>query len=309
MRYALGTWLMLMTLPGFTTARAADIPAPSTVAEGAELVAVYMAEKVFFEGPSWDPKTQKLYFTAFPNDKPTQILRLDGPQRIFVWLDKTDGVNGTYLSLDGRLLGAQAYGHRVVSYAIGPEGPSDTRVLVHDKSLFQPNDIAQSITGDIYYTDPDFNKRERSAVYHLAPDGKITRIIQDMAVPNGLKVSNDGHTLYVGDSHFKNWRAYPILEDGSVGPGWVFFDPQTERRDDPDGMSIDEQGNLYLSGRGGVWVCDKFGRSLGLIPVPEFCSNVTFGGADGKTLYLTCAGKVYSLQMKVRGGQFLRVEN
>ena len=71
-------------------------------------------------------------------------------------------------------------------------------------------------------------------------------------------------------------------------------------------MSIDEQGNLYFSGRGGVWVATPVGKSLGFIPVPEFCSNVTFGGADGRTLYLTCDKKVYSLAMNVRGGQFAR---
>ena len=95
---------------------------------------------------------------------------------------------------------------------------------------------------------------------------------------------------------------------GTVGPGQVFFDPPVpmDKRAPPDGMSIDEQGNLYLSGSGGVWVVDKFGRSLGLIAIPEFCSNVTFGGPDGKTLYFTCAKQVYSLAAKVRGGQFVR---
>jgi gluconolactonase len=71
-------------------------------------------------------------------------------------------------------------------------------------------------------------------------------------------------------------------------------------------MSIDERGTLYLSGSGGVWVVDKFGESLGLIPIPEFCSNVAFGGPEGKTLYLTCEKQVYSLAMKVKGGQFTR---
>lgn len=84
----------------------------------------------------------------------------------------------------------------------------------------------------------------------------------------------------------------------------VFFDPSNEDRREPDGMSIDEQGNVYLSGRGGVWVVGPDGKALGLIPIVEFCANVTFGGDDGKTLYMTCQDKLYSLQMKVRGGQF-----
>lgn len=295
-------WVLVST--GYE--RAADFPIPTTVADGAKLVSVYNDDR-FFEGPTWDPKTKKLYFTAFGSGKDaTQILRLDGPGKVTVWADKTEGVNGTYLANDGRLIGAQAFGHRVMSYAIGADGPDDTRVLVFDNKLNQPNDIAQAPNGNVYFTDPDFDKREKSAVYLLNIKGDVVKIIHDMPVPNGLKVSNDGKTLYVGDSHLALWRAYSIQSDGTVGPGRVFFNPDTERKDAPDGMSIDEHGNLYFSGRGGVWVADKFCNSLGLIPVPEFCSNVTFGGDDGRTLYLTCSKQVYSLAMKVRGGQFTR---
>jgi len=289
------------------TAKPALAEMPATIVDGAQLTSVYTDERMFFEGPAWDAKSGKLFFTAF-GDKNQQILRLDAPGKVTVWLDKTEGVNGTYLANDGRLLGAQAYGHRVLSFAIGPEGPADTKVLLDDKSLHQPNDIAQSPNGDIYFTDPDFEKEQTSAVYVITVKGNIKKIIEDMRVPNGLKVSNDGRTLYVADDGPKNWRMYSIQSDGTVGPGRVFFDPPVpmEKRAAPDGMSIDDHGNLYLSGSGGVWVVDKFGRSLGLIPITEFCSNVTFGGPEGKTLYLTCSKQVYSLSMKVRGGQFVR---
>ncbi len=280
-------------------------PLPPTVAKGATLVEEY-GDDSFFEGPTWDPQAKILLFTSFPSGKrPTQILRLDGAGKAHVWLDDTKGVNGTCLARDGRLLGAMAFGNKLVSYRIGKEGPRDTKVLVDDTTLNQPNDVAASPKkgGGIYYTDPDFKNRITSAVYHLASNGKVQKVLSDMQVPNGCLVSNDGKTLYVGDSHLAHWRAYPIQADGSVGPGYVFFDPDTERRDPPDGMTIDERGNLYLSGRGGVWVCDKYGKSLGLIPVPEFCSNVAIGGEDGKTLYLTCSKKLYSLKLNVRGPQ------
>jgi gluconolactonase len=274
------------------------------VAEGAKLVEVYTAN-FFFEGPTWDPQGNKLYFTAFGSDT-TQTLRLDGPGQATVWMDKTEGVNGTYLSLDGRLLGAQAYGHRIVSYGFGPDGPADPQVLLLDPTLNQPNDVCQAPNGDIYFTDPDFDKREKSAVYRLTADGKATKVVTDMPVPNGLKTSIDGRTLYVGDSHERLWRSYPIHEDGTVGPGQVFFNPQTDDMKEPDGFCLDEQGNLYLSGRGGVWVASPRGEALGLIPIAEFCSNATFGGADGKTLYMTCDKKLYSLEMTVRGALFAR---
>ncbi|MBW3539102.1 MAG: SMP-30/gluconolactonase/LRE family protein [Planctomycetes bacterium] len=295
--------LMVSALVATGSVAAGEPPVPETVAPGAKLVEVYAAD-AFFEGPVWDRKGEKLYFTAFfggeaPNQ---QILRLDGDGKAAVWLDKTEGVNGTWLSNEGRILGAQAYGHRVMSYEIGPDGPKDAKVLAQNGGWNQPNDICQTPSGNVYFTDPDFQNQKTSAVYLLKPDGSVHKVASDMPVPNGVITSLDGKVLYVSDSHEKHWRSYPIAEDGTVGEGGMFFDPETDRRDSPDGMSIDEQGNLYLSGRGGVWVASPEGKSLGLIAVPEFCSNVTFGGPKGRTLYLTCSKKVYALDMAVRGG-------
>src|SRR5262249_21647016 len=126
-------------------------PVPKAVADGAKLVEVYADER-FFEGPTWDPKSKKLFFTAFAKDN-TQILRLDAPGEVSVFADKTEGVNGTFLGLDGRLLGAQAYGHRVVAYDLKT---ARQEVLLHDPQLNQPNDLCQAPNGDIYFTDPDF---------------------------------------------------------------------------------------------------------------------------------------------------------
>jgi len=277
-------------------------PLPETVAKNAKLQEEYAA-KAFFEGPIWDPAGKKLYFTSFV-DKDTKILRLEGRGTAIVWLDHTKGINGTYLSNQGRMLGAQAYGQHVLSYAFGESGPADTAIVARNLKWNQPNDVCQTPNGNIYFTDPDFKNRKTSAVYVKTTEGGVKKIITDMPVPNGVIAAHDGKTLYVGDSHEKLWRSFPIKDDGTVGAGKVFFDPDTRRQDSPDGMSIDATGNLYLSGRGGVWVATPAGVSLGLIPVPEFCSNVTFGGEDGKTLYFTCANKVYSLKMNVKGGQF-----
>src|SRR3954464_13089771 len=121
--FALGALPLLLLAP-----TGPEVLPVETVAEKAALVVEY-ADDRFFEGPTWDPKGRKLYFTAFGKDKDTRILRLDGRGKVKVWLGRTEGGNGTFLSSTGRLLGAQAYGHRVVSYAIGPDGPSDTKVL------------------------------------------------------------------------------------------------------------------------------------------------------------------------------------
>jgi gluconolactonase len=231
------------------------------------------------------------------------VLRLDEPGKAAVWMDKSQGLNGTYLDNEGRLLGAQGEAKKILSMAVGLAGPEDTRTLYHQDTPMNPNDICQTQRGDIYFTLPDFAEKKRSTVVRIDTDGNASTVITEMALPNGIIASLDGKTLYVGDSHEKLWRSYPINDDGSLGEGKVFFNPETENQSDPDGMSIDEQGNLYFTGRGGVWVVSPEGKSLGLIPVPEFVSNCSFGDADGKTLYLTCAKKVYRLEMNVRGRQ------
>ncbi len=284
-------------LPGF----------PSTVADGAKPVVVY-EEDAFFEGPAWDPVTGKLYFTAFKKDN-QQILRLDGNKKAVVWMDKTQGVNGMRTSRSGRLLGAQAYGHNLLSIKIGASGPEDMKSLTANfqgQKYNQPNDLAEAPNGGIYYTDPDFKGKARSAVYYLSSEGTASRIITHLKIPNGIVVSNDGKTLYVGDSFEKRIYSYAIKPDGSVDEGAVkiFFDPETDNRNDPDGMCSDAEGNLYFAMRGGVWVASPEGKTLGFIPIPEFTSNVGFGGKDGKTLFMTCGKKVYALEMKVRGSQF-----
>jgi gluconolactonase len=275
---------------------AADLM-PDTVAPGAKLVEAYHDPRVF-DGPTWDQGTGKLYFTARDANNHTQILRLDGLGKVQIFQYNTEGVYGTYRSLDGQLLGAQVFGHNVVSYSFST---GRMKVLAHDPAWNQPNDVCQTASGDIFFTDPDFNRGKNSAVFRLS-QGKVTKVVTNMPMPNGCIASNDGRTLYVGDSHDKNWRAFPIAANGSLGPGRVFFDPDTEDTDSPDGMTTDEHGNLYFTGRGGIWVVTPAGESKGMILVPEYCTNVCFGGADGKTLYITCKKKLYQLAMQVRGG-------
>lgn len=277
---------------------------PPTVADGARPAVVY-EDDAFFEGPAWDTVTGKLYFTAFKKDT-QQILRLDGDKKASVWMDKTQGVNGMRLSRTGNLLGAQAYGHNLLSIKIGDKGPADIKSLTNDfegQTYNQPNDLAEAPGGGIYYTDPDFKGKSRSAVYYLDAAGKVRRVITHLKIPNGILVSGDGKTLYVSDSFEKRIYAYPIQPDGTVDQGAVkmFFDPATENQNDPDGMTSDAEGNLYFAMRGGVWVASSAGKTLGFIPITEFASNVGFGGKDGRTLFITCDKKVYALEMKVGG--------
>jgi len=277
-------------------------PMPETVAPGAALLERYR-EASLFEGPTWDPKGENLYFTAWGGTK-TKVLRLESTGQTTVWIEDAKGLKGTYLSHEGKLLGVQVHTHRVNAYGLGASGPSGEQMLAENTDWNEPNDLCQSSSGDVFFSDPDFGQRESSGVYRLAPDGQVTKVIEEIPVPNGLITSVDDKMLVVADSHLKWWRAYPIEEDGAIGPGRVFFISETTEQRDPDGMTIDEQGNFYLTGGAGVWVVKPNGDAMGMIPVPEFVSNVTFGGRDGNLLFLTCQNKVYSLQMQVRGAMW-----
>jgi gluconolactonase len=276
----------------------ADPALAQIITPGATLVPVH-SEAKFFEGPSWAPYRASLYFSSLTGSG--ELYRLTPPAAASVWMPSSQLINGTFLAIDGRLLCCQGQTRRILSLGIGRTAPEDPVVLAENLTWPMPNDICQTPNGHIYFTTPDFDQRLNSAVWHLPPGGPPAAVVTDMPLCNGLITSLDGSTLYVGDSYLKWWRSYPILPDGSVGTGSLFFNPATADQNDPDGMTIDEFGNLYFCGRGGVWVVSPQGQQLEFVPVPEFCTNVTFGGEDGHTLYITCDQRVYSLAMEVRG--------
>ena len=131
------------------------------------------------------------------------------------------------------------------------------------------------------------------------PDGEVTRIIADMARPNGLCVSADGGLLYVADSARKTIRAYELKADGSVGSGRDFA-VLSEDQGTPDGMAVDVRGNLYCAAAG-VLVFAPTGELLGVVEVPETASNCAFGGSDGRTLFITAGHSVYSIRLTMPG--------
>jgi len=296
--FAIG-WIVALPV---VAAFAEDPPLPETVAPGVELVELY-ADGRFFEGPTWEPVGEKLYFTAFGEGN-QQVLRLESPGKVTVWKDQSKGVNGTFLSVEGRMLGAQAYGQSLVNYGFNADGTCDEKIVLYYAPLNQPNDICQTRNGDIFYTDP--GSKIPPGAYRLTTKGEVVKFAEETMTPNGIIASNDGRTVYIGDSSKRHWRSYAVLDDGRMGEGKLFFERDAKYKSDadgaPDGMSIDEHGNLYVSGGSRVWVVTPSGKALGAIPTPTFCSNVTIGGRDGKTLYLTCSKKVFSLQLTVGAG-------
>lgn len=271
------------------------------IADGATLAVAY-SKPCNFEGPMWNPTDEKLYFCCWcANEKTKQILRLDEPNKATTWLDSTIGANGLWYSPDNRMLMAEVYTHNIGSYKIGDKGPEDAKALAHSEKWNQPNDLCRAKRGDIYFTDPGSRNNKIPAVYRLSPGGQVTMAAADMTAPNGIITSPDDKWLYVSDSRQKLWKRYAIDANGAVGAGEVFFKPDTIDKSPPDGMTVDEQGNLYCTGLGGLWIVSPQGKALCFIKTEVFVSNVCFGGKDRKTLYLTGNGKVYNLAMKVRG--------
>jgi sugar lactone lactonase YvrE len=279
------------------------------VTPGAQLQQVYSATGIFFEGATWDTNSNKFFFTKRTSGY--QILRLDSPNNATVWLNGAPATNGMLLSLDGRLLTADEDIYQIRSHTIGASGPQNTVVLGNTPK--KPNDLCELTNGDIYYTCPDWNGvgPAGQGVYRLEPNGVSTRVNNALYQPNGLITSLDETKLYIAESSSndltkKRWWVFPINPDGTLGTGSVFFKPTdltSMRNTDPDGMTIDERGNLYFTGLGGVWIVSPTGQELKRIWIAQQPSNICFGGPDNKTLYITCQDKVYTLAMVVRGGE------
>jgi gluconolactonase len=178
--------------------------------------------------------------------------------------------------------------------------------------LNSPNDLVYKSDGTLYFTDPPFglpkffdDARKAlpfSGVYRLK-DGRLTLLATELTGPNGIAFSPDERFLYVGnwDEKRKVVMRYPVLDDGTVGGGQVFFDMTAAPGEDAlDGIKVDVEGRLYVSGPGGLWIIAADGRHLGTIRGPKHPHNLAWG-EDGNVLYLTAQSAIYRLPLRVRG--------
>jgi gluconolactonase len=252
----------------------------------------------FTEGPVVD-RHGNLYFTDL-RDRGGKIYRLDSTGKLDVIVSPSGRANGLAINSHDELIACQAEG-RIVAYSLDGAG---CRVLASGwcgRRFNAPNDLAIDEHDGIYFTDPLFGAppramlRHDAAVYYLAPDGTVTRLIDDLAAPNGIGLSLDRQTLYVVQSFDRAVMAYPILAPGRLGRGRVLT--RLVRGWLPiyvggDGMDVDAAGNLWIASHQGVQVVDPAGRLLRIVAVPEFPSNVALS-PDGQTVYITAGHSVY----------------
>jgi gluconolactonase len=161
----------------------------------------------------------------------------------------------------------------------------------------------------IYFTDPTLDLPEGQkqetpfqGVYRLDASERVTLLTKDLSQPNGLAFSPDGKRLYVDDSERRNIQVFDFTAEHSLKNGRIFAEePGGKGEGVPDGMKLDQAGNLYVTGPNGIWIWNPEGHHLGTIILPEQPANLAWGDADYGTLYITASTSVYRLRTKTRG--------
>jgi len=261
----------------------------------------------FTEGPAWDRKGN-LYFTDIPANR---IYKLDSAGKVSVFQDPSGHCNGLMFNAAGTLFACQMDG-RLLAIDTATKKATILADKYEGKRLNAPNDLVIDRAGGIYFTDPRFRAPQpwpqgKEAVYYRTADGKLTRLVDDLAAPNGVILSPDEKTLYVIPSVQKEMWAYPIQSPGKLGNGrelCSLVQPEGATNSGGDGLTIDTKGNLYITSRLGIQVFSPEGKLLGILKFPEQPANVTFGGPDMKILYVTARTSLYSVQMEAAGHVF-----
>jgi gluconolactonase len=287
------------------------------------------------EGPVWVPAgylmfaeiTSNSIRKISPSDAISIFIQPSGYKGTERFRGKEPGSNGMTVDRLGRLTVA-GHAQRDVYRLDSLEATTHVTILADSykgKRLNSPNDLVYRRDGSLYFTDPPYGLPTQSdkdpakelpinGVYRIPkafaqPAGRppvreqLQLLVGDLPRPNGLAFSPDETYLYVDNSEPKKlWMRYRVTKDGSLTDAKIFYDATSETRSgSPDGMKVDLDGRVYSSGPGGVWIFSPEGKPLGVVLTPEIASNLAWGGADHRTLYITASSSVYRIRLKVAG--------
>jgi gluconolactonase len=281
------------------TVQRSDAAEGDIIAPGAEVEMLADGFK-FTEGPACDAEGNVL-FTDQPNDAIHKWC-VDG--KLSTFMQPCGRSNGLCFDTEGNLWACADEKNEL--WCISPEKKVEVVVKGYEgKLLNAPNDLWIRPDGGIYFSDPFYKRnywnrgpteQDVQGVFFLTPDRKkLIRVADDLETPNGLIGTPDGKTLYVADLKAKRTYSYAIEEDGLLSDKKLFCEMGS------DGMTLDNAGNVYLTGRG-VTVFDSAGKQIAHIPVDAgWTANVCFGGKDRRTLFITAKEYLFGLQMRVKG--------
>lgn len=252
----------------------------------------------FTEGPAWS-REGFLLFSDIPNN---HIMKYVPGEKPTVFREDSNGAQGNAFDAQGRLYTCESHTRRVVR----TDKKGTIEVLAEKwegKRLNAPNDIAVRRDGQVYFTDPAFGAQADAreldfyGVYHLSPKGDLRVIAKPQGRPNGIVLSPNGHVLYVANSDEHNVRAYDVDRYGDAANERVVISGVDGV---PDGMRVDEKGNLYIAASR-VWIYDAQGKLIENLNISEKPSNCAFGDNDLRTLYITARSGLYRARREVKG--------
>lgn len=312
----LGYWTVVTALAFCASgARADDLS--TLVAPGAKVEKIAHGFR-FTEGPVWDPRGW-LLFSDIPADTIYQWMPGPTARRghsglpsslvgsLQVFRRPSGRSNGLAFDGEGRLI-ATEHDRRVSRTEAG----GTLKTLADGfagKRLNSPNDLVVKSDGSIYFTDPPYgisDPKNRdldfSGVNRISADGRLSVLEKGMPFPNGLAFSPDEVKLYVVDSGANQIRVFDVKPDGSLGKSRLFAEVNLAgSHEGPDGIKVDDRGNVFCAGPDGVWILTPAGRLLGKIPMPEVPANLAFGGDNYSTLFITARTGLYRINLKTSG--------
>ncbi len=276
------------------------------------------------EGPVWVPRDGGyLLFSDIPRNSINKWVAGEGASLFLKPSGYTGlpgygnepGSNGLLIDPSGNLVCCE-HGDRRVSLLPWDGGKRTLVDNYEGRRLNSPNDAVFKSNGDLYFTDPPYGLPQQlddprcelgfCGVYRLATNGVLTLSTDEMTRPNGIGFSPDEKTLYVAQSDRQAalWKAFPVRDDGTLGPGRVLYDatPMLEQNKGlPDGMTVGAAGHVFATGPGGVFVFTPDGELLGRLDTKEATANCAFGGPDGSTLFITADTYLCRVQTKTQG--------